>query len=141
MAMISPICLENLVEMGKWMGLAEDYMEQAIQAPEPVVPGLPAVVHPWKGLASYNLTEVEGARKRMMEYCPQRAGADEIGTLFDLPQVHFHELIDSIQEQWADDNLIVALRQMKNLEQILMEWVDDIAFFEEPSRHTKAGVA
>jgi len=118
MAMISPICLENLIDMGKWMGLAHHNMEQHMVVPD----------RQFNIIAGYNLEEVEGTRRLMMQYCPQREEVAE-----DDPRYRFEVGLASVQENWARNNQVVALMQMRLLEEALMEWVNDIAF-AGPSR-------
>jgi hypothetical protein len=118
MAMISPICLENLIDMGKWMGLAHHNMEQHMVVPD----------RQFNIIAGYNLGEMEGTRRLMMQYCPQREEVAE-----DDPRYRFEVGLTSVQENWARNNQVVALMQMRLLEEALMEWVNDIAF-AGPSR-------
>lgn len=131
MAMIPPICLENLVEIGKWMGLAHEYMElyvgemQAVVAGEDLGQG-----RKFKVLADYNLTEMEGAAQRMMEYCPQMPPFSDPG---DDPRVRLAQFLEATQEHLSKDDIGSALSQMRDVEGTLMEWVNDIAF-AGPSR-------
>ena len=120
MAMISPICLENLIDMGKWMGLAHHNMEQHMVVPD----------RQFNIIAGYNLGEMEGTRQFVMEYCPQR---EERATDEDDPRYRFEVGLATVQENWQNNNKIFALMQMRLLEEALMEWVNDIAF-AGPSR-------
>jgi hypothetical protein len=118
MAMISPICLENLIDMGKWMGLAHHNMEQSMIVED----------RKFDVIAGYNLSELEGTRRLMMQYCPQREEVVE-----DDPRYRFEVGLATVQENWQNNNKIFALMQMRLLEEALMEWVNDIAF-AGPSR-------
>ena len=136
MAMISPQCLENLLEMGKWMGLAEQNMERTAQGTVGFLTPLPNA----EVLAGYNLTEIEGIRKRILQDCPQRAESDLSPVTPDSPwadtppHYDFQLTLGSIQKLWADRDHVVAMLQMKVLEEALMDWLDNIAF-HDPSRH------
>ena len=138
MAMMSPICLETLVEIGKWMGLAHEYMElytgemQAVVAGEDLGQG-----GKFKALADYNLHEMDAAADRMMEHCPQQAPFTEPA---DDPRVQFAAHLENVSKHLANDDIIHALLQMRGLESTLMEWVNDIAFAGGAYRHATARV-
>jgi hypothetical protein len=131
MAMISPICLENLVDIGKWMGLAEQFMEMSIHEQQVVIDdedlGQGAK---FKGLTDYYLMEMDGAAQRMMQFCPQMPPFSDPG---DDPRVRLGQYVEAVQAYLADNDLGNGLNTMRNVEEALMEWVNDIAF-AEPSR-------
>ena len=120
MAMMSPTCLENLIEMGKWMGQADANMEQQMIVPN----------RQFDVIAGYNLEEVERTRLKILKNCPQREGRE---TDEDDPRYRFEVGLAQITEQWTSDNKIPALAKMRALQEALMEWVNDIAF-AGPSR-------
>ena len=131
MAMMSSVCLENLVEIGKWMGKAHEYIELytgemgAVVAGEDLGQG-----RKFKVLADYNLTEMDGAAQRMMEYCPQMPAFSDPG---DDPRVRLGRFLEATKEHLSKDDLGSALSQMRDVEEALMEWINDIAF-AGPSR-------
>ena len=139
MAMMTSVCLENLVEIGKWMGKAHEYIELytgemgAVVAGEDLGQG-----RKFKALSDYNLHEMDAAAERMMENCPQMPAFSEPA---DDPRVQFAAHLENIYEHLANDNIIHALLQMRGLESTLMEWVNDIAFAGEPSRYATAGAS
>ena len=139
MAMMSPICLENLVEIGKWMGKAHEYMElypgemQAVVAGEDLGQG-----RKFKALADYNLHEMDAAAERIMDNCPQQAPFTEPA---DDPRVQYATLLENVYEHLANDEMLHALIQMRGLESAIMEWVNDIAFAGGAYRHATARVA
>ena len=101
MAMISPICLENLVDIGKWMGLAHEYMELYVHEQQAVVAGEDlGQGRKFKVLAGYNLTEMDGAAQRMMEYCPQMPPLSDPG---DDPRVRLGQFLEATQEHLSKD--------------------------------------
>ena len=95
--------------------------------------------------AGSNLGEVEKARKRILQNCPQRAESDLSPVTPDSPwadtpaHYDFQFTLDSIQKLWADREHVVALLQMEVLEEALMDWLDNIAF-HDPSRHANLAV-
>ena len=120
MAMISPKCLENLIEMGRWMGQADANMEQHMIVPN----------RQFDVIAEFNLQEVERMRLKLLETCPQREGRE---TDEDDPRYRFQVGLAQIQEHWTSDNKIVAVYKLRALQEALLEWVNDIAF-AVPSR-------
>ena len=137
MAMISPICLENLVKMGKWMGLAHEYMELYVHEQQAVIAGEDlGQGRKFKALADYNFTEMDGAAQRMMEYCPQMSPPLpllDIGDPVADPHLRFVTFLAETQRHLSKDDLGSALSQMRDVEEALMEWMNDIAF-AGPSR-------
>ena len=137
--MMSSVCLENLVEIGKWMGKAHEYIELytgemgAVVAGEDLGQG-----RKFKVLADYNLKEMDAAATRIMESCPQQAPFRESA---DDPRVQYATLLENVYEHFANDEMLHALIQMRGLESAFMEWVNDIAFAGGAYRHTTAGVA
>ena len=137
MAMMSSVCLENLVEIGKWMGKAHEYIELytgemgAVVAGEDLGQG-----RKFKVLADYNLKEMDAAATRIMESCPQQAPFRESA---DDPRVQYATHLQNIYGQLANDDIIHALLQMRGLESAIMEWVNDIAFAGGAYRHATTG--
>jgi hypothetical protein len=128
--MIAPICLENLVQIGKWMGLAHEYIEMSVREQQAVIAGEDfGQGRKFKVLADYNLTEMDDAAERIEDYCPQMPREPSDNSRFTL-QVY----IESVKESLQNDDLFTGLMLMRNVEDTLMEWVNDIAF-AEPSRH------
>ena len=134
MAMISPTCLEHLVEIGKWMGLAGDKMEAALAEEQVIIQGEDlGEGRKFRVLAGYYLGEVEEASLRIMKDCPQRGGDDGSQWIEDDPRNRFAAGLNIIQRDWEADQKIASIMKMKLLEEALMEWVNDIAF-AGPSR-------
>jgi hypothetical protein len=134
MAMISPICLEHLVEIGKWMGLAGDKMEKALAEEQVIIQGEDlGEGRKFRVLAGYYLGEVEQASLHIMKDCPQRGGDDGSQWIEDDPRNRFASGLNTIQKDWEADQKIASIMKMKLLEEALMEWVNDIAF-AGPSR-------
>ena len=134
MPIISPSCLENLIDLGRWLGVTEVNMDRAIHEPA-LTPELERIGGAsFHMVAGYNITEIEGARKRIVQNCPQGEQAGKV----DTPQQRFQLTLDSVKEQWAASHEIVAHIQLKSLQATLLDWVDDIVFHsEEPSRHAR----
>ena len=134
MAMISPICLEHLVEIGKWMGLAGDKMEAALAEEQVIIQGEDlGEGRKFRVLAGYYLGEVEEASLRIMKDCPLRGGDDGSQWIEDAPRNRFAAGLNIIQRDFEADQKIASIMKMKLLEEALMEWVNDIAF-AGPSR-------
>jgi len=132
--MISPICLENLVDIGKWIGLAGDKMEKTLAEEQVIIQGEDlGEGKKFRILAGYYLGEVEQASLRIMKDCPQRGGDDGSQWIEDDPRNRFAIALNTIQKDWEADQKIASIMKMKLLEEALMEWVSDIAF-ATPSR-------
>ena len=116
MAMISPICLENLVQIGMDLGLVMQAAEKDVGNEGSLVP--------------YHLSEVLGGVKRIEEKCPQKKeGRNDP----DDPRRRLEVLIPNLQDLWNTKDYGKAIVGINQLHNFIMEWMNDIAF-AEPSR-------
>tara|TARA_Y100000310_G_scaffold47941_1_gene44500 strand:+ start:257 stop:616 length:360 start_codon:yes stop_codon:yes gene_type:complete len=114
--MISPICLENLVQIGMDLGLVMEAAERDAGKERSLVP--------------YQLSEVLGGVKRIMEYCPQK---EEDRNDPDDPRRRLEVLIPNLQDLWDAGDHGTAIVGINQLHNFIMEWMNDIAF-AGPSR-------